>query len=119
GRGARVVLLAAEGDPQFANTDDGRDDADPLTRRLEPAALLDVRLEIGDIATGFHPRQRPIGDAGGAERRAHRLSVAIARAGHDLVHRLAAEGAAADEAGVGPLLVHPRGDVDREVPALG
>jgi hypothetical protein len=45
-----VVLLAAEYNPQLADADDGRHVADPLARRLELAALLDVRLEIGDMA---------------------------------------------------------------------
>src|SRR5262249_9409257 len=116
-RGARMVLLAPERDPQLDDADDRRHDADAFAGRLEPAALLDMGFEIGDIAVGFHPRQRLIGEAGGADRLAHEMPFAIARARDNLGHRLAAERAAADEAGIGPLLVDPGGDVDSEVTA--
>src|SRR5579862_2390106 len=48
--GAGVVLLAADGDPVVPAADDPLDDADALAGPFERAALLDMGLEIADIA---------------------------------------------------------------------
>src|SRR5262249_5069636 len=63
GRGAGVVALAGEDDAQLADANDGGDDADALARRLEPATLLDMRLEIGGVSAGLDADQGAIGDA--------------------------------------------------------
>src|SRR5438034_749346 len=91
---AGVILLAGEGDPVLPDADDGGDDADAETVAFERPALLDMRLEIPDMAPAFGRGARAAGKTHLVQRFPHgSVAVAIAR-GVDVI--------IGDSANVGP-----------------
>src|SRR5205823_8946225 len=51
--GAGMILFAGERDPVLPDADDGGDDANLEAAAFERLALLDMRLEITDVAPAF------------------------------------------------------------------
>ena len=89
-----MILLAGEGDPVLPDADDGGDDADAETVAFERPALLDMRLEIPDMAPAFGRGARAAGKTHLVQRFPHgSVAVAIAR-GVDVI--------IGDSANVGP-----------------
>ena len=115
-RGAGVVLLAGEADPVLPDADDGGDDADLERAAFEHLALLDMRLEISDVAPALAGRARPAGETGLAQRIAHRLAAGAVARGVDIGFGDAADiGAAAEETAEMAFLVAPGRDFDGAV----
>jgi len=111
--GAGVILFAGKGDPVLPDTDDGSDDANTECTAFERPALLDVGLQISDMAAALGLRARTAGKACLAERVAHgSVAVAVAR-GIDVALGHATDvGSAAQEAAEMTFLVAPRRDFD-------
>src|ERR1700712_197723 len=59
-----VILLAGEADPILPYPDDGGDHADGETAGLEHLALLDMRLQITDMPSGFGTQAAPPSQTG-------------------------------------------------------
>ena len=59
-----MVLLAGDGDPVIPVADDRLDDADAQSAGIERVALLDMRLEIAEIARRIDQLARPSGKPG-------------------------------------------------------
>src|SRR5439155_15802664 len=99
--------------------DNAGDHADALALGFEATALLDMWLQISFVAVRLQPRQRPADDAGSREGVAQGQAFPAPRGGDGLVHRLAAEGPAAEVARKSALLVDPGGDIDGQIPPFG
>src|SRR5271170_868533 len=112
-RRAGMVLLAGERDPVIPDAYDRLDDADAQSGHVERVALLDMRLEIADVARRIDPLARPPGKTRAFQRLAQRGSV-IAPAGlvDLLVGERVGKRAAAEVIAVMAFLVGPGGDLD-------
>jgi len=90
-----VGCAGEKGDLHLPNANDGGDDADLLALGLEPAALLDVWLEIGDMPAGLEARPGRTGIPAARSGGRQRLAFAVGCTGDRVLEVLADEGAAA------------------------
>src|SRR5262245_27426348 len=112
-RRARVIRTSFNGDPESADADDRRDDADREVSRLQPRALLDMRFEERERATRIALQNRLRSDRLNRERVAEPATVERLRIGQWLGFRdLANERPRAEEGHESPLLVLERDDID-------
>jgi hypothetical protein len=110
-----MVALAREAQTQLAQPNDRRDDADRFRRRFQPAALFDVRLQIGDLTAGLEARTRPSRETRGFEHVFEALALPVRRTVNRVVDSIAHEAAAAEQAGKRALFVDPRSHVHGEM----
>ena len=86
-RGAGMVLLTLEFDPEPPAADDRGDDAEAQMVVFQVGALLDMGLQIAAIARGIHLLARPAGKPGLPQRIAQRHPGLPVRADVDLLLR--------------------------------
>src|SRR4051812_20375644 len=103
-------------DAVVPQADDGGDHADLELRKLKPASLFDMRLEISAVAGRLHRQSRTPRITSLAERIAHHFAMRTIARPIDLVFAdVANEGAAAEITAVMPLLVAERDHVDAKI----
>src|SRR5579864_145260 len=113
-----MILLAGEGDPVLPDADDRSDDPDAEMRTLKRASLLDVGLEISDMAASLGNLSRTVGKPGSANRLAQGPSVGPVACRVDLLFGDIADiRAAAEEMAEMTFFVAPASDLHRALDA--